>query len=115
MKVANPSAAQFGHAPFGYQNGAYNLVDAVRFAAKQDEAMKAAGKRALEGGLLWKHSPSSGGRKRLVLVADFGDHPLEFTNAVGEQLEQNDVTLYRFGELAPLFDEIRLNANFHAR
>jgi hypothetical protein len=113
--VELPEAGIKVHAPFGYQNGAYNLVDAVRFAAKQDEAMKAAGKRALEGGLLWKHSASSGDQKRLVLVADFGDHPLEFSNAVGEQLEQNDVTLYRIGELEPLFDDIRLNANLHAR
>lgn len=101
-------------APFGYQNGAYNLIDGMQFGVDPGEALEKAGKRALEGALLWKQSKIDGPLKRLVVVGDFSDKPDSFYEAVGEQLEKSHVRLYRLDNIGPLVEDITQNASLHS-
>jgi hypothetical protein len=101
-------------APFGYQNGAYNLIDGMQFSADPGEALEKAGKRALEGALLWKQSQRDGPQKRLVVVGDFSGKPNSFYDAVGEQLEKSHVRLYRLDHIGPLVEDITQNASLHS-
>jgi hypothetical protein len=108
-----PEAGIQINAPFGYQNGAYNLIDGVRISGNPSEDMKETGRRAIEGGLLWKHFEKSPSRKRLIVVGDFSRHENKFYDAVGDLLEENHVRLYRLDSLDPLLDDIRENAILH--
>jgi len=108
-----PEAGIQINAPFGYQNGAYNLIDGVRISGNPSEDMKETGRRAIEGGLLWKHFENSPSRKRLIVVGDFSRHENKFYDAVGDLLEENHVRLYRLDSLDPLLDDIRENAILH--
>ena len=100
-------------AQFGYQNGAYNLLDAMRFGSDRDAAMKEAGKRALQGNALWKLSQRSDLKRQLCVVADFGNQPQALFDFVGDQLDQNHVRLYRLDQLSPLVEDIKSNADLH--
>ncbi len=100
-------------APYGYQNGAYNFIDGMHFGADRNEAMKEAGKRALEGNALAKLSDHSDKKMRLSVVADFSEQPQSFYDAVGEQLEINNVRLYRLDKLSPLLEDIKKNSEIH--
>lgn len=111
--VKLPEAGVQISAPFGYQNGAYNLIDSVRISGNASEDMKETGRRAIEGGLLWKHFESSSSKKRLVVVGDFSKHPDKFYHAVGELLEENHVRLYRLDNLDPLIEDIQHNGMLH--
>jgi len=101
--------------PFGYQNGCYNLIDAMKLPAVPSDALKEAGKRAIEGGLIWKHFEHSHNCKRLVVVGDFRDQSNAFYHAVDAQLADANVKLYRFDDLAPLFADIVENARHHGK
>lgn len=112
--VSIPEAGIQINAPFGYQNGAYNLIDGVRISGNASEDMKETGRRAIEGGLLWKHFNKSSERKRLVVVGDFSKHHDKFYDAVGELLAENNVRLYRLDNLEPLLEDITDNAALHS-
>lgn len=101
-------------APFGYQNGAYNLIDGIQFGEDPSDALEKAGKMALEGAQLWKQSNAEGAPKRLVIVADFKNRPGAFYEVVGEQLDRSHVRLYRLDNLDPLVDDISNNASLHS-
>lgn len=100
-------------APFGYQNGAYNLVDGVRLSGSANQAMQEAGRKAIEGGLLWRHFQQKQEKMRLVVVGDFRGQSNEFYHAVGDRLEENHVRLYRLDHLGPLVEDIQENASLH--
>lgn len=108
-----PEARVTISAPFGYQNGAYNLIDGVRISGNASDDMKEVGRRAIEGGLLWKHFENRPNKKRLVVVGDFSNHDHQFYDAVGELLEENHVRLYRMDSLKPLLEDIADNASLH--
>ncbi len=109
-----PEAGVQINAPFGYQNGAYNLIDGVRISGNPSEDMRETGRRAIEGGLLWKHYENSLHKKRLVVVGDFSRHEDKFYHAVGDLLAENNVRLYRLDSLDPLIDDIKDNASLHS-
>lgn len=111
--VRIPEAGVEINAPFGYQNGAYNLIDGVRISGNPSEDMKETGRRAMEGGLLWKHYAHLAEKKRLVVVGDFSKHSDNFYDAVGDLLEENHVRLYRLDNLDPLIQDISENARLH--
>jgi hypothetical protein len=100
-------------APFGYQNGAYNYIEGLQLSKNKNDAMRDAGKRAMEGHLLAKHSFLKAEKRRLVVVADFKDQPISFYNAVADQMAENQVRLYRIDDLRPLADDIRDNYEAH--
>ncbi|WEJ57878.1 DUF3037 domain-containing protein [Devosia sp. FJ2-5-3] len=99
--------------PFGYQNGCYNLIDGMRLSSAPSDSLREAGKRAMEGALIWKHYQAAQNRKRLVIVGDFAKQSSEFYNAVKIQMNESNVKLYRLDEIEPLVDDIRENAAFH--
>jgi hypothetical protein len=100
--------------PFGYQNGCYNLIDGMRLPSQTAEGLKEAGKRAIEGSLIWKHF-ENGPRKKLVVVGDFSQQSDGFYNAVKDQFAQAHVGLYRLDDMKPLYDDIQLQARLHGR
>lgn len=100
--------------PFGYQNGCYNLVDAMRLPRSVQEGMREAGKRAMEGNLVWRHYANQASPKRLVVVGDFSHQTNEFFHAVSEQMDQAHVKLHRLDDLRPLLRDIEQNAKLHA-
>lgn len=103
------------HVPYGYQNGCYNLIDAMRVPQAPHEALREAGKRAIEGGLIWKHFEQSENCKRLVVVGDFASQSNEFYHAVRDQFNEANVRLFRFDDLNPLFRDILSNAEAHGK
>lgn len=100
--------------PFGYQNGYYNLIDGMRLPPQAAEGFKEAGKRAIEGNLIWKHF-ENGPRKKLVVVGDFSKQSDGFYNAVKDQFAQANVGLYRLDDMQSLYDDIQLQARVHGR
>lgn len=100
--------------PYGYQNGCYNLIDGMRVPANVSEGLREAGKRSMEGGLIWRHF-EQGQCKRLVVVGDFSKQPNAFYNAVKEQFEASNVRLHRLDDLSPLLKDILDNAEEHGK
>ena len=101
--------------PYGYQNGCYNLIDGMRLSASVSDGLREAGKRSLEGGLIWKHFEGGPGRKRLVVVGDFAQQSNEFYNAVKEQFDRSHVRLHRLDDMRPLLKDILENAEDHGK
>jgi len=100
-------------APFGYQNGAYNMIDPVRLGPSPGEAIKEAGKRAIEGKWLFHYSRQQGNQKRLVVVGDFAQQGPDFFRSIDEIMRANDVKLYRMDFLEPLAEDIRRSHALH--
>lgn len=96
-------------APFAYQNGHFNLIESMRLDKNPGEALKEAGKRAVEGCWLAKAEPD----KRLVVVGDFSHHPEKFYGAVNDLMRDHQVHLYRLDTLQPLIQEIEQAAQDH--
>lgn len=111
--VKIPEAGIEISAPFGYQNGSFNLVDGMNLGGDRREAVKEAGRRAFEGRILEKHYEGALEKSRLVIVGDFHDQPSEFYEAVAEQFGESGVRLYRIDHLGPLIDDIKNNASLH--
>lgn len=102
------------NAPYAYQNGCYNLVDGMRFSEKHSDGFSVAGKKAMQGNLLWKHfERNEAERKRLIVVGDFSRQSNEFYHAVEEQMQSANVRLYRLDKLHPLLEDIKSNALLH--
>jgi hypothetical protein len=101
--------------PYGYQNGCYNLIDGMRLSGGVNDALREAGKRAIEGGLIWKHFEQQENAKRLVVVGDFGQHQNGFYQAVHERFDASNVKLYRLDDMRALFNDIVANAAEHGR
>jgi hypothetical protein len=97
-------------APFGYQNGHYNLIDPVRFGSNSDRSFKEASKRAIIGQML---SRSKNGKK-LIVVGDFSDKLGKgFFDTVSDIIYMHSGILYRMDNLQPLLEDIRRNAASH--
>jgi len=96
-------------APFAYQNGHLNFIEPLRLDENPSEALKEAGKRAVEGGWLAKAEPD----KRLVVVGDFLHHQGKFYDAINEVMRDHHVRLYRLDDLQPLIQEIEQAAHDH--
>ena len=103
------------NAPYGYQNGCYNLVDGMRIPESVADSLREVGKKAIEGNLLWKHFEGSGSAcKRLIVVGDFSKQSNAFYHAVKDQLHDANMKLFRLDNLAPLLKDIEANAALHS-
>ena len=98
--------------PYGYQNGCYNLIDGMRVPANVNDGLREAGKRSMEGALIWKHFEQAN-CKRLVVVGDFAKQSNAFYQAVRDQFEGSNVSLYRLDDIRPLLNDILENAVLH--
>ena len=94
--------------PFGYQNGRFNVINAVRFTAKKpDDSVDTACKYAVEGRSLYAHTNPKLGKLQLVIVGKFRTKDQESRQRVRYVLEDNNVVLYGTDEIPQLADEIR--------
>jgi hypothetical protein len=103
------------NAPYGYQNGCYNLVDGMRISENVADGLREVGKKAIEGNLLWKHFEGRSSEcKRLIVVGDFSQQSNAFYHAVDDQLRDANMKLFRLDNLRPLLDDIERNAALHS-
>ncbi|SNT11659.1 Protein of unknown function [Tardiphaga sp. OK246] len=102
-------------APYAYQNGAYNLIDAVRLNADSADALAQASKRAIEGQWLRRHSQKLGSPNQLIVVGDLAKQPSAFVRAVDEMMKQHQVRFYELNNVEPLIQDIRLQARVHSQ
>jgi Protein of unknown function (DUF3037) len=98
-------------APFGYQNGVFNLIQPVTF--QSDDAaqlLRQTGGLHLEGELLRETEHPEFGQLGLVVVGEVkGDKKREVERFISEKLSEEAVTFYPVSRLNDLFDEIRRN------
>ncbi|WP_397581181.1 DUF3037 domain-containing protein [Sphingorhabdus sp.] len=114
-EIALPEYGLKISAPYGYQNGCYNLVDGLRISENISDGLREVGKKAIEGNLLWKHFEGAGANcKRLIIVGDFSQQSNEFYHAVQDQMHDANVKLHRLDDLQPLLKDINYNASLHS-
>lgn len=94
-------------APYAYQNGSYNLINAISLREEPDQAIEKAGKFAVEGN--WLHDRQNDGNKKLIIVADLEGQQPNFIAAVKELMERSHVDFYDFNSTGPLIEDIRKN------
>ena len=94
------------NAPYAYQNGAYNLINAVSLKGEPDIAIEKAGKVALEGQWLFE---TANRMKRLVVVGDLLGQQDNFASAISATMKKHDVTFYSLENMSGLLDDIRKN------
>lgn len=100
-------------ASFGYQNGAFNLIEGLRVDEDPAETAAQAGLRAIEGRVLRRLGEETGLARHLVVVGDFASGPSALYDDLADSLERDGVTLRRLDQLAPLYKDIRLQARLH--
>lgn len=112
VEVSVPRYPQPISAPFGYQNGVFNLIQPATFLADNpSELLKRTGGLHLEGELLRETDHPEFGRLGLVVVGEVkGSKRREAEQFVAEQLGQDQVAFSPVERLGDLLDEIRRNA-----
>lgn len=96
------------NAPFAYQNGSYNLVNAVSLSGTPDAALERASKLAVEGQWLFE---SESRAKKLVVVGDLNNQQDNFVNAIELAFAKHDVKFYRMDRISELISDIKKNAS----
>ena len=98
-------------APFGYQNGSFNLLQGLSLGDDPDKALSKASPAMIEGSLLFSQTLQE---KRLVVVADDAEvHDESFISLLSSQMEQHKVHFYTMADLQPLVTDIRTNYALH--
>lgn len=100
-------------AQYGYQNGAYNLIEAVKLSMDPDNILREASKRAIEGQWLALHGRHLNDPKRLVVVGDFTNIDAVLYDAIDKMMLDHQAKLYRMDFLEPLVEDIKKNAARH--
>lgn len=95
-------------APYGYQNGSYNLIKAVSLDGGPDRALEKASPHMIEGKLLFDATRMAE-RKKLVIVGDVDELDSSFVSMVADQMERHEVKFYRLDQIDPLITDIRKN------
>lgn len=91
-------------AQYAYQNGAYNMINAISLRDDPNEAIKAASKQAIEGRWL---SELISERRRLIVVGDVEGQHRNFVVAIKEMMENHSVGFYPISDIYPLANDIR--------
>lgn len=99
-------------APFGYQNGVFNLIQPATFQADDaSDLLRRTGGFHLEGELLRETTHPDYGPLGLVVVGQVkGAKRREAEQFISERLAQEEVTFYSIERLGELLDDIRRNA-----
>lgn len=115
INVRLPGIGRSIRAPYGYQNGRFNLISPVQFEDSEFLIAKM-GKSAIEGELLYEKSNPEFGEMRLVVVANF-DNQIDSAarDLVVRTLKNHQVTTYLFDNLDPLMEDIRSSAALHRK
>jgi Protein of unknown function (DUF3037) len=97
-------------AKYAYQNGAYNLIEAIRVSAKPHLAMREVGNKRYVGEWLDKYSE---GGKRLVLVSDMSNLEPSLADDLNSGLKEAKIKSYDINNIEPLLEDIRENFAAH--
>lgn len=99
--------------PYAYQNGVLNLVRPQRFSLKENVAMEAAVRLAMEGDLLQRHSQNGEGRKKLVVVSLFPHNAGEqaIAGRVGQLLDEYHVKNVPENEIPQFVSQVEQEAH----
>ncbi len=101
-------------APFGYQNGRFNVIEPLLFETSlPEEAFDRACRRAIEGRSLYEHEEPNRGRLKLVVVGKFGERSSKDIPVVADLMRENNVGFFSFDNLEPLILDIRHAAQTH--
>ena len=95
-------------APYGYQNGRYNMINGLSLTDDPDRALQAASAYAIKGRWLFEHQsirPS-----RLVVVADVEGQRADFTHDISKVMKEHNVAFHMLNDLQALADDIREHA-----
>jgi len=99
------------HAPFGYQNGRFNLVQPVPFRAKKlDKVIDTASPLAIAGDAMYEYPDERFGELQLIVVGDFQDSAFDARAVVREMLRKYHVRFFAGHEADDLIRDIRENA-----
>jgi len=100
--------------PYAYQNGRFNLITPVEFAADVRDIFSKAGEKAIEGRELYQTPDPQLGELHLVVVAKFADETSGSARAkVGDILAEHNVELHTFDNISLLVEDIRKAAVEH--
>ena len=94
--------------PYAYQNGSYNMIDAISLRDDPNKVLEAASKQAIEGRWL-SQIELDGGKKKLIVVGDVEDQQPNFISAIRDMMESHGVGFYTLSDIDPLADDIRKN------
>lgn len=95
-------------APYGYQNGRYNMINGLSLTDDPDRALQAASAYAIKGRWLFENKairPS-----RLVVVADVEGQRADFTHDISKVMQEHNVGFHMLNDLQALADDIREHA-----
>ncbi|MFP4405029.1 hypothetical protein, partial [Rhodosalinus sp.] len=87
----------------GIRREVYNVISAARFD-DPERGIEQAGKHALEGRAVHKNLGM-----KLVVVGDFGEQPVDYFEAIREDLQQANTALYRMDNLEKLAQDYLLH------
>lgn len=108
VKVTVPVFEKEVEFPYGYQNGRFNLINAVRFTSTNpDHSIVTACKYGVEGDSLYEQTDPTLGKLQLVIVGQFRPSDHESPQKVSRVFKKHNVVLYRADEMPKLVDEIR--------
>lgn len=111
VKVTLPVFRRPMTAPFGFQNGRYNLIQTTKFTGhRMSGILERAGKLALEGELLYGETHPRLGEMQLLVVAQFGADQKDVSSAVHKIFKERHTRLFRIEETEKLVEEIRATA-----
>lgn len=96
------------NAPYGYQNGSYNLIDAVSLQGNPDQAIERASTFAIEGEWLYEATRAAE-QKQLIMVGDIDGQQSPFVTALSDMLKKHHVKFFALNEIEPLVADIRKN------
>jgi hypothetical protein len=98
-------------APFGFQNGRFNVIQPTRFIDQSATGiLSLAGRFEIEGDLLFASPHPRLGPLQLVVVAQFGQDQADVRRFVRGRLEQSHARLVPLESLDDLIQEIRATA-----
>jgi len=101
-----PGLKQPLRADYGYQNGKYNLIEAVSIPPAQE--ISAVTRIAGYAQLLRKHSD-----KRLIVVADIKQDSEDLLKIIEQNLENTESKVYPLSNTEPLLNDIKAQALKH--
>jgi DUF3037 family protein len=108
VPVTVPALEKQVEFPFGFQDGRFNLINPVRFAAHNpDQWFATASKYAVEGRSLYQHPDPALGDLQLIVVGQFRAKDDQTPVRVQRVFDEYGVRLLRIDDLPKLVNEIR--------
>lgn len=107
IRVQVPTLKESMEAPYGFQNGRFNLIQPITFTQQSVARVKnAACKTAMEGLSLFRHADSTLGDLQLIVVAEFPPEKQETESVVRDILREGAVQMFTSETIESLKQEI---------